>query len=190
MGKWNAVTGTLEEHGSIISEGWGLDPHVVVNGMYKPKITLQEGQWTRLRFVMAAIEMRVEIHQKDEMDNQAQCNFQLLAKDGIYLHEAPRTIGAIYLASGARADVAVQCKCGFMAPRPCKSELEFRAVWQPMGLLGAAPTLENTTQTLLSIETQWSGKASDPPLESFSVRRPCYLVDLRDADVKLGNQHK
>ena len=34
---------------------------------------------------------------------------QLLAKDGIYLHEAPRHVDEIILSPGNRADVAVRC---------------------------------------------------------------------------------
>jgi len=187
--KWNPVMGTLQEHGSALSEGLGLDPHLVVNGMYKPQVNMEEGRWYRWRMVFAAVEQRVEIHQVEDHPNQANCQFQLLAKDGIYLHEAPRQVGKIYLASGARADVAVQCRCGFMAPRPCHSHLNFSAVWQPMGLMGMAPTLENTTNRLLHIDVLSSGKRNEPPLQTFSVRRPCYLVDLREVRTRHSNRH-
>jgi len=188
--KWNPVMGSIQEHGSAISDSWGVDPHVVVNGQYKPKVTMEEGKWYRFRFIFAAVEQRVEIFQVAEEDNQAQCNLQLLAKDGIYLHEAPRQIGKVFLASGGRADVAVQCRCGFFAPRPCHSNLNFAALWQPMGMLGTAPTVENTTNRLLHIETTFSGKPAEKPLETFSVRRPCYLVDLREARVSRENRHR
>jgi len=188
--RWNPVSGTIQEHGSAASDNWGLDPHVLVNGQYKPKLTLEEGKWYRLRFVFASVEQRVEIHQVEDAENQADCNFQLLAKDGIYLHEAPRPIDRVFLASGGRADVAVQCKCGFLAPRPCHSNLNFTAVWQPMGMMGMAPTIESTTNRLFHIETKKSGQPHEKHLETFSVRRPCYLVDLREVSVSRKNRHK
>jgi len=115
---------------------------------------------------------------------------ELLAKDGIYLHEAPRTIDRVYLASGSRADVAVRCKCGFDAPSPCHSHMNFSAVWQPMGFLGMAPTIANSTERLLRIETLGTRAPSNAKvLSSFSVRRPCYLADLRDVWVPSWNRH-
>merc|ERR1719215_336365 len=59
-----------------------------------------------------------------------------------------------------------------------------------MGLVGATPTVENITNTLLTIKTTWSGQSSEPPLQTFSVRRPCYLVDLRQVKTSKSNRHK
>ena len=37
------------------------------------------------------------------------CDLELLAKDGIYLDDAPRSVDAIFLQPGSRADVAIRC---------------------------------------------------------------------------------
>ena len=41
------------------------------------------------------------------LSQSKRCEMQLLAKDGIYLHDAPRLVEWIILSPGNRADVAV-----------------------------------------------------------------------------------
>jgi len=196
--KWNVVSGlVVEEHGDALMEGLGLTPYVVVNGQFLPKMKVKEGKWYRLRFVLAAIEQRVEVHQTNNEHDQARCELQLLAKDGVYLNEAPRKIDKVFLASGSRADVAVRCSCQpssrwpWAVKRPCMSHLNFTALWQPMGLPDIAVTMEHTTGRMIHFETEEAQEpaAHDPDLVSFSVRRPCYLADLTWATVSDRNKH-
>mmetsp|Transcript_52177 Transcript_52177/g.111064 ORF Transcript_52177/g.111064 Transcript_52177/m.111064 type:complete len:671 (-) Transcript_52177:314-2326(-) len=197
--QWDFVSGFLiDEMGNVISEGLGLPPYLAVNGQYRPKLTVTEGKWYRMRFVLASLEQLVEIREAEleEEDGQAHCEYQLLSKDGVFLLEAPRSIDKIYLASGSRADVAVRCKCepGLQYPwetkRPCQATWNFTASWSPMGTLRKSIELESFTDTLLTIQTNSPTEvAEEPDIQPFKVRRPCYLVDMREADVQKSNKH-
>lgn len=89
--------------------------YLLVNGMFKPRMTIEAGQWYRLRIIFAAIEktltMRAASFEKMKIRNGFSCEFGLLAKDGVYLNVAPRVVTEVYLASGNRADVAMRCSC-------------------------------------------------------------------------------
>ena len=43
------------------------------------------------------------------LSQSGNCEMQLLAKDKIYLHDAPRAVKHIILSSGNRVDLAVRC---------------------------------------------------------------------------------
>merc|ERR1712151_441649 len=81
----------------------------LVNGQHQPTTHLDAGAWNRFRFVFAAINQAVDI--VISSNSSAICSLQLLAKDGIYLNTAPRTISHIPMWSGNRADVAIACSC-------------------------------------------------------------------------------
>jgi len=186
------VNGIFSEHGQSLGLNMpGLEPQAVVNGQWRPKVQLEDGVWYRLRFTFAAIEQRLEIFTAGSLSNAAFCEYQLLAKDGIYLHDAPRPVDRVYLVSGSRADVAVRCTCGFATWYPCTAKLDFAALWQPMGLGRHAVTMESTTDELLHIEVVRPSyiPAWRPPMQKFSVRRPCYLADLRNTQVMERNRH-
>mmetsp|Transcript_66536 Transcript_66536/g.192101 ORF Transcript_66536/g.192101 Transcript_66536/m.192101 type:complete len:628 (-) Transcript_66536:281-2164(-) len=169
-----------------------IPPQLVVNGQYLPKMTLDESKWYRLRMTFAAIEQRAEIYLVDGGKGGASCEFQLLATDGIYLHNAPRPIERIHLASGSRADVAVQCSCSWWVKgSKCGAQVMFQALWQPIGAMGMVSTMADTTDQLMTLEITRSDSppASVPSIAPFSVRRPCYLADLRRAWVDRRNRH-
>ena len=69
---------------------------LLVNGMYQPKIRLVAGRWYRWRLAFAAVTGLITPALPSE------CEMGLLAKDGIYLHTAPRTISAGCAAARAR----------------------------------------------------------------------------------------
>jgi FtsP/CotA-like multicopper oxidase with cupredoxin domain len=69
---------------------------------FEPKITLQAGEMVRWRMASASISEVLEL----TLDG---CSFHLIAKDGVYLQDAPRTVPAIYLSPASRADVMIQC---------------------------------------------------------------------------------
>eukprot|EP00971_Amphidinium_carterae_P162856 3228907-Amphidinium_carterae.1 len=69
--------------------------------------------------VFAAVEQSLHLA-VGESTNGGTCTFNLLAKDGIYLHTFPREVTTIYLYPGARADVAVSCTC---TTYPCQVTL-------------------------------------------------------------------
>merc|ERR1712060_645367 len=69
----------------------------LVNGTLEPTTNVKSGVWYRFRFVYASMFNSVRLSLKSE---SATCQMELLAKDGIYLNEAPRTVNRIWLASG------------------------------------------------------------------------------------------
>merc|ERR1712216_1009285 len=70
----------------------------LINMQYIPKITVEKGKWYRMRMTMSSVQ--------DGLAWRAPrgCEMQLLAKDGIYLNDAPRKINVMILAAGNRAD--------------------------------------------------------------------------------------
>lgn len=100
----------------------------LVNGMWIPSLTVRAGEWTRLRFVFASIELSLVLWPptSDGSEGGLDCEWKLLAKDGIYLNVAARDIQKVYLAPGQRSDVALRCRCA--SPRaPCGGSVVSRA---------------------------------------------------------------
>jgi len=174
---------------------------VLINGQYKPTMKIQSGRWYRLRMIYAAVWSVTTARILDE-----NCELQLLAKDGIYLNEAPRPISAAYFASGNRVDLALRCTC--RGAKPCSTVLASSdTVTSPAviheganqkflnegaqeaakdgPMAGVGQTVMQ--QVLLQIQVL-PGGAVEANLPSFRVTRPCYLVDLRGVDVPEANQ--
>ena len=124
---------------------------------------------------------------------------QLLAKDGIYLHDAPRLVEWIILSPGNRADVAVRCfdvgmeymnttfidlRCTPKSPMPNYGCFEPSNQYGPESIdTGVEDRVgvfmdPNEQPTILAIDV-----VRGAPLESFTVKRPCYLVDLQNAEI-------
>ena len=110
----------------------------------------------------------------------------LLAKDGIYLRTAPRTITKGLLASGNRADVLINCPVGeftFESPRTENETKLCSLPVLPVGQLDANKTrakdvfFRDTCQingTLLHIHSvDWGLPPQSCDLPEFEVNRPC-----------------
>jgi len=81
---------------------------VTINGMYQPTMTVTQGVWQRWRILYAGWQ-DLPLNLKT-ITNEAGCEFQLLAKDGIFIDDYPRLIsGPIPLPPGGRADFMVRC---------------------------------------------------------------------------------
>mmetsp|Transcript_5881 Transcript_5881/g.12567 ORF Transcript_5881/g.12567 Transcript_5881/m.12567 type:complete len:322 (+) Transcript_5881:1642-2607(+) len=76
---------------------------LLVNMQYVPKISVERGRWYRMRMVLSSVQEGLAWEAPEG------CTLQLLAKDGIYLSDAPRTVETMILAPGNRADVAIRC---------------------------------------------------------------------------------
>eukprot|EP00581_Thalassiosira_minuscula_P033293 CAMPEP_0183786260 /NCGR_PEP_ID=MMETSP0739-20130205/66926_1 /TAXON_ID=385413 /ORGANISM="Thalassiosira miniscula, Strain CCMP1093" /LENGTH=869 /DNA_ID=CAMNT_0026030301 /DNA_START=145 /DNA_END=2754 /DNA_ORIENTATION=+ len=66
-------------------------------------VTMIVGKWYRWRTVLSSIRSSVAFVPPKN------CEFKLLAKDGMFLNDAPRSVEAVILSPGNRADVAVRC---------------------------------------------------------------------------------
>lgn len=78
---------------------------LLVNMQYMPVVTMEAKKWYRWRTVMSSAVESLVLRGSD--DN---CQLQLLAKDGIFLTDAPREVRTIFMTPGNRADIAVYCE--------------------------------------------------------------------------------
>jgi len=142
----------------------------LVNGQYKPMTELHSGKWYRFR--MAFVGTDSNFFKADiSGDNTGRCEWKLLAKDGIYLDTIPRNVSRVYLASGNRADMAVRCECD---QYPCEVEMSGSA-WSGCG--------QNCSHTMMTLKILDNGGGADGDLPDTELPRPCYLGDLRKAEV-------
>ena len=95
--------------------------------------------------------------------NTADCEWFLLAKDGIYVENAPRDFGdTVYLAPGNRADVVLRCSSA--------GEV----------VLGSTNTAAGQVQqtNIVTLTVTASSAEAEADLPQFTPYRPDYLADL------------
>ena len=90
------------EHMLLVSGS--TDDIRLVNGQTDPVIFMDANKWYRWRIAFTSLESTATFALDDDS-----CDMQLLAKDGIYLEEAPRAVNSLPLYPAARCDVAVRC---------------------------------------------------------------------------------
>lgn len=129
----------------------------LVNGILNPNITINAGEWVRFRIIWS-------MWLNGNLNFAANgCELQLLAKDGIYIRDYPRSIDVAPIVPGGRADVMVRC------PEPSTN-------YVISGLQGSTLATITTTATVV--------ESSD--LEAWEPTYPAYLSDLRGATVSPG----
>jgi len=107
----------LTENFSTITAGKSIGQRfVTVNGKYQPITEIKAGQWERWRFLYAGWQdLPLEFGINANGENEAECEFYLLAKDGIYLADYPRgpmlsaESKSLPIPPGGRADLMVRC---------------------------------------------------------------------------------
>ena len=128
----------------------------LVNGQHQPTLNIEQGEWTRLRVIFSSLSTVLELQMTQ---NDIDCEWFLLAKDGIFVEAAPRTFGDIvYMAPGNRVDIVMRCRLSGLA------------------IFGT----EDTPQ-IISIAVSASTSKSNIDLPIFSPHRPDYLADLYTA---------
>jgi len=159
----------------------------LVNGMLGPKMTIDAHTWHRFRMVYAAVEQSLQLTVTDQTDG-GMCTFQLLAKDGIYLHSFPRAVETMHMFPGARSDVALACSCDTY---PCTVTLGSGANRRLRRLQGKPPPGDGgpppdgaggdmATVDLMELHITESGNSATEDLPTTTVQRPCYVVDLTE----------
>ncbi|MCL6269737.1 multicopper oxidase domain-containing protein [Sansalvadorimonas sp. 2012CJ34-2] len=137
---------------------------ILVNGQSKPTLTIKANEWHRLRILNANVQDWLDIQKPSS------CDFQLLAKDGIYLNDAPREVSHAVLAGGNRADIAVRCDSTGtyeLESALTKERSSNQFLWR------------GTLLTLQVEESEDIGSGSgDNPLPKLNYKTPCYLPDL------------
>lgn len=130
----------------------------LVNGQYEPTATITKGKWTRLRIVYSALLDSLQLRMTTTT-SAPDCEWHLLAKDGIYVAEAPRPLGTtMYFAPGNRVDVVVRC-----------------------GSTGSFTLGSDTDTILLTVDVEANSGADDEALPRFNPYRPDYLADVYTA---------
>ena len=146
---------------------------VVVNGQSQPTVSLVANRWYRWRLIFAAVDAVLE-------PMLTGCELKLLAKDGIYLPEAPRDITMGYMGPGNRADWLVRCPVGTfeLGSNNIRRQLQAKGKGGGAGNMagGGAGNAAFTTTLASVVVTDQGAVQCDPP--TFNVNRPCYLVDL------------
>jgi len=136
---------------------------VLTNGQSSPSKTLVSGTWYRFRILFTS-DQNIATVSFSTVSGGATCELELLAKDGIYLTTAPRSITKAYIPPGGRADVAVRCSNS--------GRVNMIAVTSPAG------TAKQSTHVPLQLTIEASSdRAAD--LSRFKPFRPCYLTDTR-----------
>lgn len=102
---------TLDDVAWLETMAGGHLPHptadsefLLLNGMYEPIINMTQNKWYRWRWVTGTINYFVWVELKNN-----DCEFYLLATDGVYLPDGLRKIDYLAGSSGNRADILVRC---------------------------------------------------------------------------------
>jgi FtsP/CotA-like multicopper oxidase with cupredoxin domain len=123
----------------------------LVNGQYQPTVTMQPGEWQRWRIVWGNWGGdRLNAHFNDSTN----CEMQLLAKDGIYIQDYPRSITSATIPTGGRADVMVRCSAA-----------------------GTYEFLDFEEKIMLTVSVTGSTLSSSD-LSAWTPDYPAYLTDL------------
>jgi len=89
------------------SDEFDLPRFRLVNGKFRPNLTIITGEWTRLRVVYGGWrDSRSNLQL--EFDTNL-CETNLLAKDGIYLRDYPRRLKEFPVPTAGRADIMIRC---------------------------------------------------------------------------------
>lgn len=130
---------------------------VTVNGQMKPTISINAGEWIRLRVIWAGwFEGNLDL-------TIPGCEMNLLAKDGVYIQDFPRTIQTAPIVPGGRADIMFRCN-------------NASSSYPIYGMTGKLATLITSDDDAISSEE----------LESWTPSYPEYLVDLRSQAASPG----
>jgi FtsP/CotA-like multicopper oxidase with cupredoxin domain len=86
------------------------DPFFLANGCTSLEIPLEHAQWTRLRMAFVGHEEGFFADISPLLGVGA-CDVKLLAKDGVYLGEMPRSLSSrrLFFAPSSRVDIAIRC---------------------------------------------------------------------------------
>jgi FtsP/CotA-like multicopper oxidase with cupredoxin domain len=153
----------------------------LVNGGWQPVLGLVAGEWARWRALHAGWKMTLDLTLVDGAGAPAGCEMALVAKDGVFLLEAPRPVGGLLLNPGNRADVLVRC------PAPGNFSLAAGAATSPFGTWSNwYGEFRQPVVAAVVVAPRAAGAPAAPALEAEACAplRPSYAPDLRDAALK------
>ena len=88
-----------------VAAGDEASPYVVVNGIRRPLLSVEQGETTRLRLVHAGVNDYLHVG----TDGGDGCELAIMARDGQYFRET-RAVETFVMAPGSRADVLLRCR--------------------------------------------------------------------------------
>jgi len=136
--------------------------HFTVNGQYAPTIKIDQNEWTRLRVVYSSLNKVVKF-QLSSAATGLGCEWKLLAKDGIYVHNAPRALSSVYLAPGNRIDLLIRCSSV--------------GTFEVDSVAAAGPSFVGAVLGALNFQVVAS--SSNPTsIDTFTAKRPNYLATI------------
>jgi len=188
----DGITDWVDMNFEITNTSTDLTNFMLVNMQFLPKITMEVGKWYRWRMVMSSIRESLAF-----LSQSGNCEIHLLAKDGIFLSDAPRKVPEVMLSPGNRADVAVRCSAvgqEFMNI----TDLDFKEgfgkfdpniQFDEESIEVVDPNIPDLVGTFADPEAQPTifiidVTNTDDDLVPFGqdVPTPCYLVDLRNLE--------
>ena len=159
----------LEETAEIAGEsgdnrfsytGNGPTEFLTNSGIVNPDITVASNEWIRTRVIYAGWEAGALDMQISLSSGSGNCEMVLLAKDGIYISDFPRTVNIGRIPPGGRADFMVKCSA------------DDGSIFQIQGLDGL-----DMGRIVIS------GSMTDTTLSSWTPTMPFYLADTRSETV-------
>jgi hypothetical protein len=173
--------GPLEgEYNTTISPD-GLEYETtLINGIEQPTLELTKDQWYRVRLLYVPTRFRTL-----EPAFPESCDVKLLAKDGLYMLETPRTVRSGFMTSGNRADFLIRCtEVGEGQEFRSLSEARNSSNWiasQKRNSLDRVLAYFDVVDTAASsLEGIFSNPGDD--IAVFKPARPCYAADMMNVD--------
>ena len=164
----SSVTGDdLTTHPDNVFPAGGNPDGILVNGQNRPQKELESGKWHRVRMIYSSLSTSVRFEMGT---NTAGCEWHLLAKDGIYVSEAPRPLdssntGTVYMGPGNRVDVVMRCS----------------GVGSMMMSAVAVDSTDVGQSEIMEFVVVTSSTTPDGDLPRFNPYRPDYLADVYTA---------
>jgi FtsP/CotA-like multicopper oxidase with cupredoxin domain len=142
----------------------GPDSLMLINSQYNPTLCLTEGKWKKWRMLNVDTRQGGTYRIKAKAGTTGTCKIELLAKDGVMVSPAPRSVAGIYLSISARVDALIHCPAG-----------EYELVNDDLGVVAQIVSTAGTSKKPYE-------------LESFKPTRPEYLRDTLDEVVPAENK--
>jgi len=150
------------------------DEFLLVNGQYRPTLSMPTGEWQRWRVVFGGWE-RDSLDMELDEDGKSACEMNLLAKDGIYITDYPRPLDVFLIPVGGRADIMVRCN----------KPVTFTVKATPNYTGGDHLFTVNVVGNTASNTNNNNAILTDRFFEDYR-KRPNYLQDLRSTSVSPG----
>jgi len=167
----NAVQVEFDRSTRLWNELSGITSQILLtNGQREPIKHITADAWYRFRIIFMANQATGIFW----LTNEDSCEFQLLAKDGVYLETAPRGVSSLELTSGARCDVAVRCSGDVEAVNLIMTQVDYPPVDDDDSVVNW-----NVLSLLVTTNISWSNAPLD--IKSFQVNRPCHLSNTLEA---------